>query len=75
MELEIYYEVLQNADQNWYEGENDPKPFIKYMLGIILSCYREFEATIVLAEKTGKKSKAYFTAQYVFLFLLRHYFL
>ena len=34
MELEIYYEVLQNADQNWYEGENDPKPFIKYMLGI-----------------------------------------
>ena len=53
MELEIYYEVLQNADQNWYEGENDPKPFIKYMLGIILSCYREFEARIVLAEKTG----------------------
>lgn len=40
-------------------GENDPKPFIKYMLGIILSCYREFEARIVLAEKTGKKSKAY----------------
>ena len=39
---ETYYEVLQNADQNWYEGENDPKPFIKYMLGIILSCYREF---------------------------------
>ena len=56
---ETYYEVLQNADQNWYEGENDPKPFIKYMLGIILSCYREFEARIVLAEKTGKKSKAY----------------
>ena len=50
---ETYYEVLQNADQNWYEGENDPKPFIKYMLGIILSCYREFEARIVLAEKTG----------------------
>ena len=55
--FEYYYR--QNADQNWYEGENDTKQFIKYMLGIILSCYREFEARIVLAEKTGKKSKAY----------------
>ena len=54
---ETYYEVLQNADQNWYEGENDPKPFIKYMLGIILSCYREFEARIVLAEKNRKKKQ------------------
>lgn len=53
------YEVLQKADQNWYEGENDPKPFIRYMLGIILSCYREFESRILLTEKTGKKSTAY----------------
>ena len=37
--------------------ENDPKPFIKYMLGIILSCYREFEARIVLAEKQEKKAR------------------
>lgn len=56
---ETYYAVLQKADQNWYEGENDPKPFIKYMLGIILSCYREFESRVILAEKTGKKSNAY----------------
>ncbi len=52
---ETYYEVLQQADQNWYEGENDPKPFIKYMLGIILSCYREFESRVTFAESTGKK--------------------
>lgn len=56
---ETYYEVLQQSDQNWYEGENDPKPFIKYMLGIILSCYREFESRVTLAEKTGKRSNAY----------------
>ena len=56
---ETYYEVLQQADQNWYEGENDPKPFVKYMLGIILSCYREFESRVTFAESTGKKSKAY----------------
>ena len=56
---ESYYEVLQQSDYNWYEGTNDSKSFIKYMLGIILSCYREFESRIVLASKTGKKSNAY----------------
>lgn len=48
---EMYYEVLQKS--------NDPKPFIKYMLGIILSCYREFESRIILTSKTGKKGNAY----------------
>lgn len=56
---EAYYNVLQQSDYNWYEGTNDPKSFIKYMLGIILSCYREFESRIVIASKTGKKSNAY----------------
>ena len=56
---ESYYEVLQQSDYNWYEGTNDPKSFIKYMLGIILSCYREFESRIVIASKAGKKSTAY----------------
>lgn len=56
---ETYYEVLQQADRGWHSGENDPKPFIKYMLGIILSCYREFESRVSLAAKTGKKSSAY----------------
>lgn len=56
---ETYYEVLQQADKKWYEGENDPKPFIRYMLGIILSCYREFESRITVAAKTERKSTAY----------------
>lgn len=56
---ETYYEVLQQADRGWHSGENDPKPFIKYMLGIILSCYREFESRVSLVAKTGKKSSAY----------------
>ena len=56
---ETYYEVLQQADRGWHSGENDPKPFIKYLLGIILSCYREFESRVSLAAKTGKKSNAY----------------
>jgi len=56
---EIYYAVLQASNHNWYEGENDPKAFIKYMLGIILECYREFEARVTVASQAGKKSTAY----------------
>ena len=52
---EAYYAALQKADQNWYEGENDPKPFIKYMLGIVLSCYRDLETRIMLTKKVVKK--------------------
>lgn len=39
-----YYEALSHADFRWHEEENDPIPFIKYMLGIILYCYRDFES-------------------------------
>lgn len=56
---ENYYKVLAQADQDWHTGKNDPKPFIKYMLGIILGCYREFEERLTLAEKFGPRSTAY----------------
>ena len=38
-----YYEVLGTSGIDWHEGENDSTPFIKYILGIILSAYRDFE--------------------------------
>lgn len=56
---DTYYKVLAQADQNWHIGENDPKPFIKYMLGIILGCYRDFEERLTLAERSGYKSNSY----------------
>lgn len=56
---ESYYKVLAQADQNWHTGENDSKPFIKYMLGIILGCYRDFEERLTLAERAGYKSNSY----------------
>lgn len=56
---ESYYEALAASDQRWHEEKNDPKPFIKYMLGVLLSCYREFEERITVANKTGTKSTAY----------------
>jgi Fic family protein len=56
---ESYYDALGSSDQGWYTNENDPKDFIKYMLGIILSCYREFENRVGVAWQAGAKSTSY----------------
>lgn len=56
---EAYYDSLQRADQGWHEEQNDPKPFIKYMLGVILACYRDFESRVMLVHESGAKSNSY----------------
>lgn len=38
-----YYEVLGESGIGWHDGNNDPTPFVKYILGIILAAYRDFE--------------------------------
>ena len=43
---ETYYSSLQQSGIGWHEGENDPVPFVKYLLGIILSAYRDFESRV-----------------------------
>ena len=40
---ETYYETLQQSSNLWNSGKNDYMPFLRYMLGIILKSYREFE--------------------------------
>ena len=70
---ESYYDALQESSLNWHTGEDNPISFIKYMLGVILACYRDFEeridfigeTTVVETTKNGKerakrvKSSAY----------------
>jgi fic family protein len=56
---ESYHKALADADKLWHEEKNDPKPFIKYMLGVILACYREYEARVTIAEKSGGRSTSY----------------
>lgn len=41
---ETYYEVLQDSSINWHENENDYKPFVNYMLGVIVNAYKEFKS-------------------------------
>ena len=56
---EVYYDVLQRADYGWHEEKNDPTPFIRYMLKIILACYTEFEERVGMMNDRGVKSSAY----------------
>ncbi|MCD8311678.1 MAG: Fic family protein [Firmicutes bacterium] len=46
-----YYDVLEKAGANWHEGTNDPMPFVKYILGVVLSAYRDFENRVSLADE------------------------
>ncbi len=54
-----YYDVLAMADVGWHEETNDPTPFIRYMLMVILACYTEFEDRVGLMEKAGASGTAY----------------
>ncbi|MBR0090789.1 MAG: Fic family protein [Lachnospiraceae bacterium] len=54
-----YYDTLEEADAGWHEEENDPTPFIRYMLQAILACYTEFEERVGLMTERGNGSTAY----------------
>ncbi|MDO4274507.1 MAG: Fic family protein [Eubacteriales bacterium] len=56
---DVYYDVLGGADAGWHEEKNDPIPFIKYMLQVILACYVEFEERVGMMSASRKKSTAY----------------
>ena len=43
---ETYYEALRSSSIGWLENENDPVPFVRYFLGMVLNCYRTFEERV-----------------------------
>ena len=45
-----YYDVLEQSSEKWNEDKNDNTPFVKYLLGIILSAYRNFEERLNLID-------------------------
>ncbi len=47
---DLYYESLAASQHGWHEGKDDPVPFIKYLLGTILSAYKDFEDRYSLVE-------------------------
>ena len=53
---ETYYEALKQSSFGWHENENDYEPFVRYMLGVILKAYRDFDerASILTADGARK---------------------
>jgi len=43
---ETYYDALQESSKGWHEENNDYGPFVRYMLGVIVSAYREFSSRV-----------------------------
>ena len=58
-----YYEVLGAASAGWYEERNDPTPFIRYMLRVILACYTELEDRAGALIEQGAGVSAYETVK------------
>jgi Fic family protein len=48
---DFYYESLQQSQTGWHEGTDDPTPFIKYMLGTVISAYRDFDDRMELVDE------------------------
>ena len=45
---ENYYDALEASQHGWHGGEDDPTPFIKYLLGTLIAAYRNFEERMQL---------------------------
>jgi len=76
---ESYYEALQASSDGWHEGTNDYRPFVRYMLGVIVAAYREFSSRVeilvtkklskpgrvreIIKNTTGRSTKAEIMAQ------------
>lgn len=48
---DLYYDALNRSQHGWHEGTEDVLPFIKYILGIILAAYRDFEDRFAIVEE------------------------
>jgi Fic family protein len=40
---DVYSAVLRQVSEGWHEEKNDYTQFIKYFLGVVLNCYKNFE--------------------------------
>lgn len=47
----LYYESLRDSQEGWHEGKEDVIPFMKYLLGTILSAYKDLDDRMTLIER------------------------
>lgn len=51
-----YYDTLEESGIGWHEGKNNPAPFIRYMLQVILACYTELEERLMVHAGESKRT-------------------
>lgn len=54
---DIYYDALNESQYDWHVGNDDPTPFIKFMLSIIDMAYRDFEERLELVKKKANANE------------------
>ena len=47
---DLYYDALSRSQDGWHKGFEDTIPFIKYLLGVILAAYKDFEDRFSIVE-------------------------
>ena len=52
---DYYYKTLEESQHGWHNGEDDIVPFIKYLLGTILSAYKDPTLMLVIALKASMR--------------------
>ena len=40
---DLYYDALGQSQSGWHEGKEDVSPFVKYLLGVVLSAYNDLD--------------------------------
>ena len=50
----MYYSALAQAQVGWHGGEDNPEPFIKYILGIIIAACRDLEEKMEIVASSHK---------------------
>lgn len=48
---DLYYDALNRSQHGWHEGTEDVVPFIKYLLGTILTAYKDFGERFAIIEE------------------------
>lgn len=56
---DAYYDALAGSSMDWHKEENDPAPFVKYILGVIAAAYRDFfeRTDLITQEKFSKPDR------------------
>ncbi len=54
-----YYDALRASSRGWHENKNDLKPYVEYILGVVLKAYKEFAARLdgLVHERTSKSDR------------------